>query len=65
MRRHNQKAKGKKPAVTAETERLKSLLIQVIKRLTKYEPEAMQLLDQVIPSDPDDDVGDLAGEEER
>ena len=65
MRPHNQKAKGKKPAVTAETERLKALLIQVIKRLTKYEPDALQLLDQVIPSDPDDDVGDLAGEEER
>jgi hypothetical protein len=48
-----------KPQVTAETERLKTLLIQVIKRLAKHEPEALDLLDQVMPSEPDldDDPG--------
>jgi hypothetical protein len=54
-------AKGKKkPAGWAEIERLKALLIQVIKRLIKYEPDAAELLDQVTPSDPDDGLGDLA-----
>jgi hypothetical protein len=61
MRWHNRPAGKKKPAISFETERLKALLIQVIKRLIKYEPDAAQLLDQVIPSDPDDDIGDLAG----
>jgi hypothetical protein len=49
----------KKPTGWAEIERLKALLIQVIKRLAKYEPDATELLDQVNPSDPDDGVGDL------
>jgi hypothetical protein len=45
--------------VSAETERLKALLVQVIKRLAKYEPAALDLLDQLHLSDPDDGVGDL------
>ena len=61
MRKHNQPKKaGKKPlAVSAETERLKQLLIQVIKRLAKHEPDALDLLDQIHPADPEDDVDDL------
>jgi hypothetical protein len=57
-------AKGKKKPVTSfEIERLKALLLQVIKRLIKYEPDAAELLDQVTPADPDDGIGDLgAGE---
>jgi hypothetical protein len=44
MRRHNQPPKGKKkPAISAETERLKALLIQVIMRLVKHEPECIDL----------------------
>ena len=46
-------------ATSAEIERLKALLIQVIKRLIKYEPDAAELLDQLNPSDPDDGIGDL------
>jgi hypothetical protein len=50
----------KKPAFSAEVERLKALLIKVIKRLAKYEPEAVELLDQVQPADePNDEIGDL------
>ena len=59
MRGHNKPKGEKKPPVTYETERLKALLIQVIKRLVKYEPEARDLLDQVNPADPDDDIGDI------
>jgi hypothetical protein len=60
LRRHNKPPKTiKKPAVSAETERLKALLVQVIKRLAKYEPAALDLLDQLHLSDPDDGVGDL------
>jgi hypothetical protein len=60
-RGHNKpsKAKNKKPVTSYEIERLKALLIQVIKRLVKYEPDAAELLDQLNPSDPDDGVGDL------
>jgi hypothetical protein len=39
--------------------RLKALLIHVIKRLVKYEPDALELLEQLNPSDPDDGLGDL------
>jgi hypothetical protein len=56
------KAKGpKKPQVTAETERLKVLLIQVIKRLAKHEPDALELLDKIMPSEPElnDDLEDI------
>jgi hypothetical protein len=49
----------RKPVTSAETERLKALLIRVIQRLIKYEPEAASLLDEVNPPDPDDGVGDL------
>jgi hypothetical protein len=63
MRKHNVPAKVKKPAVTAETERLKALLIQVIKRLTKYEPDAIDLLDQIQPADPEDDIPDFTSDE--
>lgn len=60
MRRNNQpKRTNKKPIVSFETERLKALLIQVIKRLAKYEPTALDLLDQVHPADPDDGVDDI------
>ncbi len=61
MKKHNQpkKAAKKKPAVSAETERLKALLIQIIQRLAKYEPDALKLLDQVYPADPDDAIDDV------
>ena len=49
----------KKPAVTAETERLKALLIEVIRRLAKYEPEALDMLKRVMPADPNDSLDDL------
>jgi hypothetical protein len=63
MRGHNQppttrKAKPK-PAVSYETERLKALLIEVIRRLLKYEPDAADLLKRVHVPDPEDDVDDL------
>jgi hypothetical protein len=55
------KKKGeKKPLTSAEIERLKALLIQVIKRLIKYEPEARDLLDQVNPpGEPNDSLDDI------
>jgi hypothetical protein len=58
-RGHNKppKIKKPKPVVSAEIERLKAMLLQVIKRLAKYEPEAIDLLDQVQPpSDPSDSL---------
>jgi hypothetical protein len=62
IRKHNQppKLSKRKPAVNAETERLKALLIQVIKRLAKYEPDALDLLDQVHPAQPDDDLEEVS-----
>jgi hypothetical protein len=50
-----------KPLISAETERLKALLIQVIKRLAKHEPDALELLDQIMPKEPelDDSVEDI------
>jgi hypothetical protein len=61
LRGHNKPpSKGKqKPAVSFETERLKALLIAVIKRLTKYEPDAIDLLDQIHAVDPEDRVDDM------
>ena len=42
--------KPAKLAVSAETERLKAILIQVIKILMKYEPDTAQgFMDQVMP----------------
>jgi hypothetical protein len=66
MRQHNHPPKSgqKKPAVTAETERLRALLIHVIKRLAGYEPKALDLLDQIIPADPDDQIDDVHAEDE-
>jgi DNA-directed RNA polymerase subunit F len=57
-------AKKKKPAVSAETERLRAILIRVIKILAKYEPEtARELMDEIMPkgtSDgPSDNIDDL------
>jgi hypothetical protein len=60
------KQNPKKPLVSAETERLKKLLIQVIRRLMKYEPEAAELLDEVMPADNaplDDSLDDISIEE--
>src|SRR5262249_3743948 len=51
----------KKPVIDAEIERLKALLIKVIKRLAKYEPEAVELLDQVTAQDPNDSLDDFTG----
>jgi hypothetical protein len=64
---HNKPKKTgkKKPLIDAEIERLKALLIKVIQRLAKYEPEAMQLLDQITPQDPDDSLDDLTGDREE
>jgi hypothetical protein len=56
---HNKPKNPRKPVTSAETERLKALLIRVIQRLIKYEPEAASLLDELNPPDPDDGVGDL------
>lgn len=56
----------KKPLVNVETERLKKLLIQVIRRLMKYEPEAAELLDEVMPAENaplDDSLDDIDMEE--
>lgn len=48
---------GKKKAMfSPEVERLKALLIQVIRRLIKYEPDAAELLEHLTPSDPDDSL---------
>lgn len=51
----------KKPVVSAESERLRALLIQVIKLLMKYEPAtAEELMDQVMPpGDPDDGLENI------
>ena len=54
------KSKGKKlKGDTAEVTRLKALLIQVVRRLMKHEPEAAALLEQLYPEDPSDPVDDL------
>jgi hypothetical protein len=61
-RGHNWPKKNMKKSLTSvEIERLRELLIQVIKRLIKYEPEARDLLDHLSPStnDPDDNISDL------
>jgi hypothetical protein len=59
LRGHNTKTGKKKPAVTYETERLKALLVQVIKRLAKYEADALDMLDQIHSADPEDRIDDL------
>jgi hypothetical protein len=59
LRKHNKPPdKLKRSVVSAETERLKALLIKVIKRLVQYEPGAIDLLDQIHLSDPDDPLGE-------
>lgn len=57
------KAKGKKKkTVPAEVVRLRALLIKVIRRLMVYEPEAVELLDQInLEGDPEDDVSEMFG----
>jgi hypothetical protein len=60
MRNHNsRKSRGpRKPAVTVETERIRALLIQVM-----YEPDAAELLDQIMPpGEPNDAFGDGFGD---
>jgi hypothetical protein len=48
---------SKKKPVPYEVDRLRALLIKVIKRLMEHEPDAKELLDQVAaPADPDDDL---------
>jgi hypothetical protein len=37
---------------TPQFERLKALVIALVRRLAKYEPEAVELLDQINPADP-------------
>jgi hypothetical protein len=61
MRRHNLPKPGKKkPAVSAETERLKALLMQAIEIVMDFKPEAAKrLLAQVHPANPDDKLDDL------
>jgi hypothetical protein len=61
MRGHNNPPRPapRRPAVSVETERLKALLIQVIKRLARYEPAALDLLDQLHLSAAEDRVDDL------
>jgi hypothetical protein len=51
------KAGKKKPVTSVEIERLRALLLRVIKRLIKHEPEAAELLDQVNPDDRDPNDG--------
>jgi hypothetical protein len=54
--------KAKKPVTNAEIERLKALLIEVIRRLAKYEPDALDLLKQVTPQDPNDSLEGILDE---
>ena len=59
---HNQpkrKAKGPKKKGNPEAESLRAVLIKVIKRLAKYEPDALDLLDGLYATDPDDSLDDL------
>jgi hypothetical protein len=64
MRKHNRAKRGKKPAVSAETERLKGLLMQAIGIIMDFKPEAAkQLLAQIHLADPDDDVDELFQEQ--
>jgi hypothetical protein len=61
---HNKPKTGKKNlGSTAEEERLKALLIKVIKRLAKHEPDALDLLDQVTRQDDqlDDSLDGVCG----
>jgi hypothetical protein len=55
------KKKNSKQWITdAEVMRVKSVAIQAIKRLKKYEPEAAQVLSaQLDDPDPDDDIGEM------
>ena len=63
MRQHNQpkpvRKALKKPPVNPEIERLRALVDQLIKRLAKYEPSALDLLDQLYQADPDDRTDNL------
>jgi hypothetical protein len=66
MRGHNKPKRAlKKTFLNPEIERLRALLIKVIKRLVKYEPDARELLDQINPADPDDSVADVAAEDDE
>ena len=64
MRSHNKPppkpaAKRKPPLVNFETERLKALLMILIKELLRLDPQnkvALDLLDQIHPSDPSDEI---------
>jgi hypothetical protein len=60
-RSHNQpkKSKGPKKRGNPEAESLRAILIKVIKRLAKYEPDALELLDGLYASDPDDGLEDI------
>jgi hypothetical protein len=59
-RGHNRPPKrGKKPASSAEVERLKALLIKIICRLAKHEPDAVELIQQVHGEDPNDSLEDI------
>jgi hypothetical protein len=53
------KRERKKPAVSPEVARLRALLIQVIKELIEFKPEARKYLDLLDPADPQDDLDDI------
>jgi hypothetical protein len=59
------KAMGeKKRAVSVREDQLVALLIQVIKRLAKYEPDALDLLDQITSTGEfNDSLDDIGGGE--
>jgi hypothetical protein len=63
MKGHNKpprKPGKKKPMFDAEVERLKAILIRVIRRLAKHEPDAIELLDELTPQpDPSDTLADI------
>jgi hypothetical protein len=64
MNRHNKRPKAKKKKGNPEAESLREMLIQVIKRLAKYEPDALELLDRLYQTDPDDGLDGLDGDDE-
>jgi hypothetical protein len=58
--RHNKaKRKDKQKPVSAEARRLRKLLLQAIERLMEHKIDARDLLAQVDPADPDDEISDL------
>jgi hypothetical protein len=63
---HNQPKRPRAPPRrkgNPEAESLRAVLVKVIRRLAKYEPDALELLDDLYAGDPDDGVGNLGGDD--